>query len=114
MLGFTARRKSSQWSSAVCSNREPRTSRERGSLARKVACDAGQLAQEGMKENAKVVLPKIAPFNEEGENDVPATLKEDEESKTRGHKKRVGWGRSVRRAYGCNLIMCASCSVCNT
>ena len=44
-----------------------------------------------MKENAKLVLPKIAPFNEEDEDDVPATLKEDEESKeTRSQRKRVG------------------------
>ena len=49
-----------------------------------------------MKENAKLVLPKIAPFNEEDENDVSATLKEDEESKTRSQRKRVGWLRSVR------------------
>lgn len=58
-----------------------------------------------MKENAKLVLPKIAPFNEEDESDVPATLKEDEESKTRSHRKRVGWVRSVRRACTQQPIM---------
>lgn len=41
-----------------------------------------------MKENAKLVLPKIATFNE-GEDDSLATFKEDDESKSRSQRKRV-------------------------
>lgn len=46
-----------------------------------------------MKENAKLVLPKIAPFNK-GEDDPLTTLKEDDEPKTRSNRKRVS--RPVR------------------
>ena len=41
-----------------------------------------------MKENAKLVLPKIAPFKE-GKDDPFVPLKEDDEPKTRSNRKRV-------------------------
>lgn len=54
-----------------------------------------------MKENAKLVLPKIAPFNE-NENE---TFKEDDDSKTRSYRKRVSRWRQGAPAGILNSYM---------